>query len=268
MKPIALVNIRAEPHYRSDAFTKGLLRAGYAVSKGLRAPRALTKRDFLVLWNKKAGAEEDAADAWERGGGSVLIVENGYMGNKPKDVTYYAISVHGHNGSGWYPVGSDSRFPKLGLEVKPPQNNVDGHWLVCGQRGIGSKLMSSPPLWGEKTAKRISGIVGAGRVRYRPHPGNFVPKTSLLQDLVGARACVIWSSAAGITALLEGVGVQHSAPRWIAAGAGMDAATGFDNRREILERVAHGQWHVDEIASGEPFVRIMNQIEVAAWDRG
>jgi hypothetical protein len=266
MPPIAQINIRADPHYRAHAFSAGLKRVGCVIGTGLDAPsRRLTLRDLLVLWNKKAGREELAADDWEKRGGTVLVVENGYMGNKPKEVTYYAISVHGHNGSGWYPWSpqSEDRFTRLGIELKPPQENPDGFWLVCGQRGIGSSMMASPPLWGEKTAKKLSLAFGPKRVHFRPHPGNFVPKTSLKDDLKGAHMCVIWSSASGITALCEGINVQYSAPHWIAAGAQM--LLGFDNRRETLERVAHGQWHVDEIATGEPFARILAHIEEATW---
>lgn len=256
MSDLAILMLRREPQYRRDAFVNGLKRCGYGVDLDPRYAflRPNSERDLLILWNKKAGSEELAANEWERRGGTVLIAENGYLGNAPKHVEYYALSAHGHNGSGWYPWPDEPRFARLGIALKPYAPRPEGCWLVCGQRGIGSTLMASPPGWGEKTYEKLK---KAGmNARFRQHPGNFVPKVPLKDDLAGARICVIWSSAAGITALCEGVNVQYSAPHWIASTARMDVK-GYDNRLEVFERVAWGQHHVDDIATGAPFERFL-----------
>lgn len=253
----AVIKVRKEPHYRREAIEKGLKRLGYTIGT---AYRPAGERDLLVLWNRKVGAEDNTATLWEQQGGTVIVMENGYL--QKVDKTMYAISVHGHNGSGWFPVGTEDRFSKLGFEVKPWQNNLNGHWLVCGQRGIGSPTMASPPQWAEKTAAKLKKM--GLPVRLRQHPGNFAPKVPLLDDLKGARTCVIWSSGSGVRAIVEGIPVQYSAPHWICAGAGEYGAP-EEHRQQALHRMAHGQWSVDEIASGEPFARILDQLEHAKW---
>lgn len=247
----AVLRIRKEPFYRRAAFEQGLQRVGFTlVEKAAPADSS----DWLVIWNRQ-GAAEIEADEWERKGGTVIVCENGYL--QQVDKTMYAISVHGHNGSGWFPHDpGEDRFSALGYGLKPWRGL--GHYqLVCGQRGIGSREMKSPPGWAERLDAKLrkQGLP----TRLRPHPGNFAPKTPLADDLRGAAMCLIWSSAAGVRALVEGVSVHYAAPHWIAS----ECTT--DNRYEVLNRVAHGQWHHEEIATGEPFARIIANRSKAAW---
>ncbi len=247
---IANIQIRPEPYYRRAAFEAGLRRVGYT-TVSQHDTKQVGPDDLLVLWNRKRGADEMRADAWERAGGIVLVVENGYL--QKVDKSMYAISVGQHNGAGWFPVGDEDRFSMLGFELKPWQQQDDGHWLVCGQRGIGSTLMASPPGWGENKMRLLA---RAGlKVHFRPHPGNHSPRIPLLDDLKNARGCVIWSSNAGVRAMVEGVSVEWSAPHWI-CGVG-------SGREDALHRMAHGQWKHEEIATGEPFARM----QAAGWGR-
>jgi hypothetical protein len=255
--PIAVVQIRAEPVYRNDAFVKGLGRHGYKMSPAHTNPT--DSRDLLVLWNRKRGADDAKATGWERRGGTVIVAENGYI--QKEDKTTYALSVHGHNGAGWFPYdASEDRFSKLGFTLKPwlSGGKRDGYYLVCGQRGIGSPQMASPALWAEKMAKALA--AKGLNVRLRQHPGNFPAKTPLSEDLKGAKACVIWSSGSGVKALVEGIPVEFDAPHWICAGA-VDEAT----RAERMNFMAHGQWHFKEIESGEPFARMLANLGDAKW---
>lgn len=247
----AILTIRKEPHYRRDAFESMLKKHGYEISPRAEPQRApWTRKDILVLWNKKKGIEEAWANEWERQGGIVLVIENGYL--QKVDKTYYAISVHGHNGSGWFPVGDEDRFSKLGFEARPWREKTDKTYtLVAAQRGIGSSLMASPFGWAERHAKGLP-----GRVKLRPHPANHEARIPLEHDLANAHACHIWSSGAGVRALVEGVPVKHHAPHWICEGP---------DRLKALHRMSHGQWHFDEIATGEPLARILDQLEHAKW---
>lgn len=267
---LANVMIRKEPHYRRAAIEDGLKKLGFSIGDFMK-PEG--REDWLVLWNKKHGADETAANYWEQRGGTVIVMENGYL--QKTDKTTYAISVHGHNGSGWFPIGDEDRFSKLGFEVKPWwYTGVDpGHILVCGQRGIGSSLMASPPGWMEKAVRRTGQAVYRP-VRARSHPGNFSARTPLLADLKGAYSCFIWSSGAGVRALVEGVPVCYDAPFWICSDGAEKGLGPLDEpsmtsdagRKKALHKMSHGQWHFEEIATGEPFARILDQLERAKWN--
>jgi len=251
---IAIVKVRKEPHYRRQAIESGLLRCGFALVASTKAPQ-LRKDDWLILWNRKAGTEEKEAEDWERRGGSVIVMENGYL--QKVDKTMYAISVGQHNGAGRFPVGGEDRFTKLGFEIKPWREGGE-YVLVCAQRGIGSKLMASPPWFVKKAAEQTRGI---GPVKVRLHPGNFVAKVPLVADLAKAKVCVIWSSGSGVRALVEGVPVIHYAPHWICQRPVKSDPWCDLDRTHALHRMSHGQWHVDEITTGEPFARILEGLK-------
>lgn len=196
----------------------------------------------------------------------MLVAENGYIGKDANGVQLYALSVHGHNGSGWFPVGPEDRFAALSLAVRPWVDRPDGYTLICGQRGIGSKEMASPANWHYKAANTVG-----GSVRVRNHPGNKhhqpVAGVMLHDDLSGAKACRIWSTAAGVAALIAGVPVQYDAPKWICQeGAGKTAPMVDDRARaKALQTMSYGQWSIDELNTGEPFERIRANIESASW---
>lgn len=254
---IAINTIRRDPHYRRAAFDAGLQRLGYKlVTSGPPKSRA----DLLLMWNLHGGNETLAIE-WEAKGGTVLVCENAYIGKDDQGRQLYAIAAHGHNGSGWFPVGTDDRFAALGIDLKPwvPEG---GHVLVAGQRGIGSRKMASPPNWDDRMMQRLRELK-VPKVKLRRHPGRTPPATTLEQDLEGASACLIWSSASGVKALTLGIPVIYCAPHWICEGA---AKYGLDGppqplkpvrddalRRLAMHRMAFGQWRVDEIEQGAPF---------------
>ncbi len=264
----AVLTIRKEPAYRREAFERGLQRVGFTLCE---LARPADSSDWLVLWNRKRGADEARADAWEASGGTVVIAENGYFAQVDK--TYYALSVHGHVGSGWFPVGDEDRFAKLGAEVKPWRSigEKGREVLVRDQRGIGSVLMASPPNWGRKTVTQISSWVGGKRVTLMAHPGDKNKYALDAAALKNADACVIWSSAIGVRALIAGIPVWYAAPHWVCE----EGAASFKNfavakrddeaRMRALHRMSHGQWHFDEIGTGEPFARIIANREKATW---
>jgi hypothetical protein len=265
----AICRIRPQPHYRRDAFEKGLTKVGYRIVEHARPESAA---DLLILWNRM-GQDERDADEWESDGGTVIVCENGYMGRDENGHQLYAMSVHGHNGSGWFPVGDGDRFGALGIELKPWCSNHGGHVLLCAQRGIGSQLMASPRRWDIDTAARVRAM-GFKHVRVRQHPGR-VPVTqplpSLDQDLEEALACLIWSSASGVRALQRGIPVAFTAPHWVASGAAGRGLAGLqrlvqddDSRLKTMQTVAWGQRTISEIESGEPFDTLVKSARRAA----
>jgi hypothetical protein len=265
----AVVRIRLEPHYRRAAFESGLKRVGFVLTGEIQ-PRG--PEDWLVIWNRKRGGEEQAANAWEQRGGTVIVAENGYLAKTEK--THYAISVHGHNGSGWFPVGDEDRFTPLGFEVKLPR--VGGYEIVVrAQRGIGSMMMASPPGWAEKTACKLRTLTKMP-VRVIQHPGNFKPRVPPTIDLSDTVLFVTWCSAMGVLALVEGIPCWYGAPRWVCSEAANRFPTGLSllsdvarptehQRKAALHKMSHGQWRHEEIATGEPFARIIERRGEATW---
>lgn len=265
---IAICQIRPLPHYRREAFVNGLKRLGYSI---VNSGRPKSRADFLVLWNRY-GPYAAMADAWERDGGTVLVCENGYIGKDEKGLQYYAISAKGHNGSGVWPSTQYDRWKQLNIECKPwRQADPEGHLLVCGQRGIGSTLMASPPDWHKNVQKRI--VVATKRpIKVRLHPGDKPAATKLEDDLRGAHACLVWSSSSGVKALVEGYPVFYDAPYWICEGAALRIKGGeFERpicsdtqRLAALERMAWAQWSIAEIEAGIPFDLFQNMVKEPA----
>ena len=248
----ALLTIREQPAYRREAFEHGLKRLGYTLIEGYGKAKPDGPDDLLVVWNVRRGRDEDYAKAWERAGGTVLVSENGYL--QQVDKTHYALATHGHNGSGWWPVGDDARFAKLGFDIKPWRNQAEGYILVRDQRGIGSAAMASPPSWGRKLADKLKRGHLSREVVYMLHPGDKGKLEADARYVAGAGIVHIWSSALGVRALVEGCIVFHHAPHWVC-----ETASGKQNdeaRARALENMAHAQWHHEEIASGEPFARM------------
>jgi hypothetical protein len=241
---IAINHIRPLPHYRRDAFDAGLRQAGYSIVKQ-GAPKSA--EDLMVIWNRYGGAHQ-MANQWEASGGTVLVCENGYIGKDAEGRQHYAIAAHGHNGSGWWPVGAEDRFSALGVDVLPWVNRPDGYALICGQRGIGSPTMASPPNWHIGAQKRVKAF--HPNTKLRLHPGNKAPAVS----------------SSGVRALCLGVPVIFDAPHWICEGAAMRLGAGGgtfptdEQRAQALHRMAWAQYSVAEIESGEPFVRFRSLI--------
>ena len=235
--PQAEIRIRREPYYRLDAITQGMNRLGFEIVPHARPAPG----NVLVLWNRKAGRDDTDATAMEAAGGKVLVIENGYL--QKVDKTMYAVSLSEHHTGG--PVGDTDRFGPLGFELRHQEAAPFGFVLVCGQRGIGSPTMASPPQWAEKHAESLRRRGMTARVR--PHPGNRAPSVPLKADLMGAGACHVWSSNAGVLARVLGYPVTSWAPHWICEGP----------REAAMQRMAWSQWSVPELATGEPFARLL-----------
>lgn len=253
--------IRDQPHYRSDAFASGLRAAGYDVSTAY--PTVPKSGDLFVSWNRY-GTNHAIANQIEAAGGAVVIAENGYIGKDAQGHQLYAVASRGHNGSGFWKAGDGSRWAALGIGLKSWR--TDGkHILVCGQRGIGAPAMASPHGWHDEVAARLRKITQRP-IKIRLHPGNNAPKVPLEEDLAEAYAVVIWSSSAGVKALVDGIPVFYDAPHWICERAGKKGIAEIEAepspyRNEFrigaVENMAWAQWTVAEIATGEPFIRLL-----------
>jgi len=242
---------------RHDAMTEGARAAGFDVLPAAASPTP-RRGDVLLSWNLHRDRAAEA-QRWRDKGGLVIVAEEGFTrGLHP--VSHFSMARDGHNGAGWWPVGSPARWASLGLRMAPWRTH-GGHILVCGQRGIGSPQMASPPGWHEDVARRLR-LLTDRPVVVRPHPGKDKSKAvPLVEQLTGAWAVVVWSSAVATRALLMGIPVFFEAPQHVLAGAMCRDIRGVNNpplpdRLPVFERMAWAQWSLNEIRAGEPFRRL------------
>ena len=254
--------LKTRPHYRHEAFHAGLQAAGFHVETRLpSAPPA--PGDILVIWNRYS-CDEQTADKWEAQGGTVLVAENGYIGQDGAGQQYYALARHGHNGSGSWFCGGPERWDRLGIELKPWRERGE-HVLVCPNRSFGPKGFAMPYGWDKSIIDELRRVTRRP-IRLRPHPQNSTPARPLAEDLNNAWAVVIWASSAGVHALVAGVPVISLAPYWICRTAALDDLRGIEGilggelraaastlRLLNMQRLAWAQWTIEEIAAGEPF---------------
>lgn len=264
---LAYCAIRNDPWYRRNAFLSGLRAAGHKLLDSM--PARWTAEHVLLLWNRYGGAHDLALQV-ESAGGIVLIAENGYVGEGggtpkfqvhpagPQPNHYYALARSYHNGGGSWVVGEEDRLSKLKLDIKPWRER-GSRILVCPNRAFGVPGRMMHPDWPERCAaklKRVSNL----QVHVRKHPGNNEPSVPLSADMADAEAVVIWSSSAGVHALIAGIPVICESPFWIckhAASEGLTLKRDDAARFHALQNMAWAQWSCMEIESGEPFRHLL-----------
>jgi hypothetical protein len=256
--PFAYNLTRREVHYRHEIFSAGLKAAGYKVES--LQPAKGRPGDVLLIWNRY-GQYHDIANNFERGGGTVIVAENGYLGADENGHQRYALAIGGHNGSGHWNTGGAERFAAMNVELKP-WRETGNHILVCPNRSFGRPDMIMPYNWAADIKKRLEKYTRR-EIRVRPHPGNDKPKKPLADDLAGAWAVVIWGSSAGVHALVAGIPVIADSPFWICKPAAIPMeeieSLGIKpDRLSALRRLAWAQWSLAEIQSGAAFDHLLS----------
>lgn len=267
--PAAYCVIREAPHYRRWAFLEGLRKAGFEAIPNSPPVGGKQRGNWLVIWNRYGHFHEMACD-FERGGGTVIVAENGYIGKDSEGRQRYALSLGWHQNPLVPPDGE--RFAALGIEVLPWRDSGQ-HVLICAQRGFGAPPHGMPGKWPGQAFQRVKAQTQRP-VKLRPHPEDRnIPARDkpgpLEHDLTNCHAVVVWSSTSAVKALLAGVPVFYASEHFIAAPAAVrgmaDIERPFlDDRLPGLERAAWGQWSVAEIESGEPFQRYRDQCTARA----
>jgi len=235
MKARAFLNLRYTVPERRAVFTEGLQQIGFEVVHGLtREPR---EGDVLVTWNRIHEGDACARE-FERRGNAVLVTENATWGNGFAGEPWYTLARSYHNLSGTFPIGGDERWDSLGVELAPWRTR--GETVILPSRGIGPPAHRMPRDW---TSRQV------GRVRSHPGTG---PAKRLEEDLAECGRVVTWGSGAAVKALMLGIPVESHMPGWIAAQDNTDAG-----RLAMFRRLAHAQWRLSELRTGEPFARLL-----------
>lgn len=252
--PAACCLFRSNRAYRRDSFEGGLQRLGYRPES---RPKANPEPgDVLVLWNRKA-EEERFAQRYERAGATVVVAENGYIGEAPGGGKLYALAMNHHNGAGTWREGGPERWDALGLELVPWRSDGE-HVVILPQRGIGEQGVAMPQAWLNEVAADLPQMTHR-RVRIRRHPGR--EKAEPYESLAGAWCAVTWGSGAAIKAIVAGIPVFHGLRAWIGAPAARESldieAPWMGDRLPMLRRLAWAQHSLAEIESGEAFAWLL-----------
>lgn len=266
--------VRDVPHYRRDAILEGLRAADFQIVPNIRDPRP---GDAVVVWNRYSHYETEA-QRFERAGAAVLVVENGYLGHHYNDYAkaytadgeqLYSLALNNHNGAGQWWTGGRTRWRCQGIELKPWRETGE-HVLVLAARGIGPVGVAQPRDWPQRAVERLR-VMTKRPVRLRAHPGNKPAKKPLEADLEDAWCAVTWGSGAALKAICAGVPVFYDFTRWIGRhcadtlNRGVETPLRSEELREyMLDRLAWAQHRVSEIATGEPFRRLMEVYEQRA----
>lgn len=244
-KPVALLNLRHNVPERFQAFTEGLERIGFRCHIGIERAFTPGPQDIFVSWNRIHEADA-IARRFQAIGGAVLITENASWGNDFAGRRWYTLARDYHNLAGKYPIGGPERFDALGVELAPYRQPSDQYHetVLLPSRGIGPPAIRMPLDWERRARKQTGG-------RIRKHPGT-LPAISLEEDLRSAIEVITWGSGAAIKASALGVRVFHALKGWIGAHDNTE-----HDRLAMFRDLAWAQWTLEEIASGEPFVRLL-----------
>ena len=248
-----IVKIRTQPHYRHEAFIKGLKKTGHSISSGFEGDP--TENDLLIIWNRY-GYNHQLATEYEKHGAKIIVVENGFYGKDDQDRQYYSMARDVHTGSGKWYIVNISRFEDLNIKFKPWRDK-GSYILVCPQRGIGPPNFSMPRTWPEDVSRRLSKLTDR-EIRIRRHPGNKPAGTPLTTDLSDAWAVVVWSSNCATEALIQGIPVFYEAPSIVtklACNSGIKdiEEPKYPGRVPAFIQMSWAQWSVYEIEQGLPF---------------
>lgn len=249
--PHANILLHQSSYYRREAFGQGLKAHGYQVINDRTVqPR---EGDVLLIWNR-GNHVHNIARKYERRGGKVIVVENGYIGDTK------AMALWHHAGAGEWHVGEEDRWSQLGINVKPWRKDGE-HILVLPQRSIGEPGVAMPRNWIESVTRRLKRITDRPIV-VRKHPGKNV-KRELELDLHNAWCSCVWASGAGIKSIVAGIPVYYDFANWVggpAASKDWNIEEPFlGDRGPMLHRLAWAQWRWEEIQSGVPFEYLLNR---------
>lgn len=252
------------PHYRVDAFTRGLKRAGYEVQHTTR--KQPEPGDVLVIWNRMRGRGHTLAEQWERAGADVLVVENGYIGRDERGGKLFAMACNHHLGRGEWRVGDADRWQSHGIELRPWRQYGE-RVVMLPQRGIGEHGIAMPGAWVTDAMQRLKRLTDRP-IHIRRHPG--AVKHEPYNDFDNCHCVVTWASGAAIKAICYGIPAVYGLDGWIASPAALalseverkhgnleNLLTCDGARVRMLERLAWAQWSIAEIETGFAFDWIM-----------
>lgn len=240
----AFVAVPQSDPYPWREINAGLEACRFAV-ESLSSPDAC---DVLATWSPwKGSIRHRLANHFGEANKKVIVIENGFL-SPINGQPYYQVALDGWNGTGTFPAGDGSRWASWGLEPTPWVERPE-RALVVGQRGHPDDDRTSKPGWHCIVGVNDPLAIRRDRDCRRP----------LSDDLDQVDRCHVWTSNAASNAIMAGVPVVQHGPNLMVSELASRPGEPLrrPDRLPVLERLAWGQWNLDELASGEPFARLL-----------
>lgn len=245
-----------------EAMCEGLKTIGipFVYNKTLSMP---IKTKKLSMWGWKVGSELRAK------GHDILVMEHAYIGDRKHYTSLGWNGLNGHAQFPEYPDDGGKRFQEIGGVINPWRENPNGYVLILGQLKGDASLYGFDAETGYN--KWVRELLKRGeRVLFRHHPesikhkrqwdikGAEISQGSLQEALDGCKYAIVYNSNSAVDAILNGtpcVAMDKGSMVYELCGKGIGDIIRPD-REKVLNQVAHSQWTLSEIATGEPLKKL------------
>lgn len=271
----AFILMRDTESYPLAAVVAGVQALGYNAHIG-GVDRTINSKDLLITWTPWRGSlSHRLGEQHKASGGQWVVMENGYIAGVKEP--HYSIGLNGFNGFGDHRAENSApdRWKSFGLEILPWRANGE-HIAVFSQMGGHDLRFTHHPNWPDDVVSRLEGL-SPRKVLYRPKPTRpryflkIHENVSVLESgnyevesyLKGAWVAVVYNSKIAVESLRVGVPALFDSPCSILKSILQPGIESIENpampdREQFFYNLAYAQWSAAEIASGEPFKRILS----------
>ena len=192
--------------------------------------------------------------AARRSGLPVWNIDNSYFdcvrgsGNWAEDGAQYRITKNRMQVEVDNKTSDGKRFAALGLTIKSWQHNLNGHVVLVQQSDEFMRDIAGDPDWFNESLAYLKSQNDRVVVRAWS-PNKLKLQRTLVDDLAGARMLVTHSSAAAVTAVLEGIPVIVTSQSALAYMICSDGPA-IDQRLRYLSVLADNQFTLQEMKDG------------------
>ena len=205
-----------------------------------------------ALWPVLRAAQAEGRD--------YFFIDHGYFGRK----SYYRITKNAYQYQ-QVTEASPDRWERFRREIQPWQHS-GAHILVCPNSDVYCQLHGfSVDAWLHEVTTTLRAHTDREiRVRWKHTP------TPIGFDLLDCWACVVYSSAAALDALIAGVPVFVMAPFAAGAGLGLSDLSQIESpirpsgREPLFWSLAYQQWSLPEIFGGMAWRQLQEQEQTRA----
>lgn len=237
----------------AELVASGVRRNGDVVID-FKGSEAIPDADVLVFWGHR---NTRLINHQKELGRDYLVMERAYLGDR---FNWMSLGFNGLNGRADFvneAAPSDRGDEWRGM-LKPWTD--DGHKIVvCGQVYTDAAILGlvNMPTWIAHMKNQCEAIYGLP-VEIRAHPKYAAAQPPLEQQLIGAKACITFSSNSGVLAVMQGIPTVT-----MDIGAMAYEVTSHDpgtlvrpDRTGWLDRLAYCQWKPQEIQQGDAWAHL------------